>query len=42
MELMHLQYSEVMCMPVKRFYDMLEWKTKLEDEKKKLLQEKKT
>jgi hypothetical protein len=34
------QYDTVMLMPVKRFYDMLKWKSELEEERSKLMQEK--
>ena len=34
------QYDTVMMMPVKRFYDMLKWKSELEEERSKLMQEK--
>ena len=39
-EMMKLQYDTVMLMPVKRFYDMLKWKSELEEERSKLMQEK--
>ncbi len=32
-------YDEVMGMPVKKFYDYLKWKSDLEDERKKLMEE---
>lgn len=40
MELMHQQYDDIMDMPVQRFYNMLKWKTNLEEEKRKLLGDK--
>ena len=32
MELSKLQYDSIMEMPVKRFYDFLEWKLKFDEE----------
>ena len=40
MELSKQSYDEVRRMPVKRFYDYLKWKIKLEDEKQKIMTEK--
>ena len=39
MEMSKQSYIEVMRMPVKRFYDYLEWKVKLEEEKRKMMDE---
>ena len=39
-EMLKLQYDTVMHMPVKRFYNMLKWKSELEEERSKLMQEK--
>jgi len=39
MELSRQSYMEVMFMPVKRFYDYLKWKTELEEEKQKQIEE---
>jgi len=39
MELMSSPYIDVMFMPVKRFYDLLKWKTNLEEERRKLMEE---
>ena len=38
--MMKQPYDTVMMMPVKRFYDMLKWKSELEEERSKLMQEK--
>jgi hypothetical protein len=32
-------YIDIMSMPVKRLYNYLKWKTDLEDEKQKLIEE---
>lgn len=39
MEMSGQAYTEVVLMPVKRFYDYLKWKTDLEEEKKKMMEE---
>jgi len=39
MEMSHQSYTEVVMMPVKRFYDYLKWKTKLEEERQKKIEE---
>jgi len=39
MEMSKQGYSEVTLMPVKKFYDYLKWKTKLEEEKQKMILE---
>ena len=39
MEMSKQSYIEVMRMPVKRFYDYLVWKVKLEEEKRKMMDE---
>ena len=39
MEMSNQSYIEVIAMPVKRFYDYLKWKTDLEEEKKKMMEE---
>jgi len=39
MEMSNQSYIEVVSMPVKRFYDYVRWKTKLEEEKRKLIKE---
>jgi len=39
MEMSKQSYVEVMNMPVKRLYDYLEWKVKLEEEKRKMMDE---
>jgi hypothetical protein len=39
MEMSTQSYPDTMDMPVKRFQNYLRWKTKLEDEKKKALDE---
>jgi len=38
-EMCRLQYIDIIVMPVKRFYDLLKWKTTLEEEKRKLIKE---
>ncbi len=39
MELSRQSYIEVVQMPVQRFYDYLKWKTDLEEEKQKRIEE---
>jgi len=39
MELMSTLHLDVMFMPVKRFYDLLKWKTTLEEERRKIIEE---
>lgn len=39
MEMSKQSYQEVMAMPVKKFYDYLKWKSDLEEEKRKMIQE---
>lgn len=39
MEMSKQSYSEVMMMPVQRFYNYLKWKSDLEEEKKKMMAE---
>jgi hypothetical protein len=39
MEMSHQSYIEVVAMPVKRFYDYLKWKAKLEEERQKKIEE---
>ena len=38
-ELMKLTYHDIIFMPVKRFYDLIKWKTDLEDERQKIMKE---
>jgi len=38
--MLKLQYDTIMLMPIKRFYNMLKWKSELEEERSKLMQEK--
>ena len=40
MEMMHQSYSDIMVMPYPLFIDMLKWKSNLEKEKKKMIDEK--
>ena len=40
MELMRQQYTTIMLIPIGRFYEMLKWKSKLEDEKQRIMKEK--
>ena len=35
MELLHQPYEDIMAMPVKRFYDILQLKVKLDEEREK-------
>jgi hypothetical protein len=39
MEMSKQSYTEIIEMPVKRFYSYLKWKSDLEDEKKKMVAE---
>jgi hypothetical protein len=39
-ELCRQPYESVMNMPVKRMYDLLKWKSDLEEEKNKVMKEK--
>jgi len=39
MELSKQNYDSVMVMPIKRMYDYIKWKSDLEDEKAKLIEE---
>ena len=39
MEMSKQSYPETMSMPVKRLYNYLQWKSELEDEKQKLIEE---
>ena len=39
MEMSRQGYSEVSNMPIKRFYNYLKWKTDLEEDKKKMVDE---
>jgi len=39
MEMSKQSYSDVMKMPVKKFYDYLKWKSDLEEEKRKMILE---
>jgi len=39
MELMRQQYTTVMMIPIGRFYEMLKWKSKLEEEKQRIIKE---
>ena len=39
MELMKVPYHDIIFMPVKRFYDLIKWKSDLEDERQKLMKE---
>jgi len=42
MEMSHQSYIEVVMMPVKRFSDYLRWKTRLEEERQKKIEEENT
>ena len=39
MEMSKQSYIETVSMPVKKFYDYLSWKIRLEEEKKKIMDE---
>jgi hypothetical protein len=39
MEMSKQSYIEIVNMPVKKFYDYLSWKIRLEEEKKKIMDE---
>jgi len=39
MEMSKQSYRDVVDMPIKRFYNYLKWKTDLEDDKKKMIEE---
>ena len=39
MEMSKQSYHDVIRMPIKRFYDYMDWKAKLEEEKQKQLEE---
>ena len=39
MEMSKQGYQDVVDMPIKRFYNYLKWKTDLEDDKKKMIDE---
>ena len=39
MEMCRQQYVSIIDMPVKRFYDLLKWKTQLEEDRKKIMDE---
>jgi hypothetical protein len=38
-EMLHLGYIDVMFMPVKRLNDLLKWKTNIEEQKIKMMEE---
>jgi hypothetical protein len=42
MELMKQNYFDIMLMPVKRFNDLIKWKSDLEEERNKLIREEET
>lgn len=37
--MMKMAYNDILFMPVKRFYDLIKWKTELEEDKQKVMQE---
>jgi hypothetical protein len=39
MEMSKQGYQDVVDMPIKRFYNYLKWKTDLEEDKKKMIEE---
>lgn len=39
MEMSKQAYQNVVDMPIKRFYNYLKWKTDLEEDKKKMMEE---
>lgn len=34
-----MQYNDIILMPVKRFYDLIKWKTDLEEDRQKIMKE---
>ncbi len=34
-----MSYHDIIFMPVKRFYDLVKWKTNLEEERRKVMKE---
>ena len=38
-ELTHSPYSDIMMMPINRFHNFLKWKSKLEEEEQKQMEE---
>lgn len=36
---MKIAYHDIIFMPVKRFYDLIKWKTSLEEERAKMMKE---
>jgi len=36
---MKIQYCDILFMPVKRFYDIIKWKSDLEEERQKMMKE---
>ncbi len=39
MEMSKQGYQDVVAMPIKRFYNYLKWKTDLEEDKKKMIED---
>jgi hypothetical protein len=39
MEMCKVAYSDILIMPVLRFYNLIKWKARLEEEKQKLINE---
>jgi len=39
MEMSKQSYHDICCMPVQRFHNYMKWKTRLEEEKAKMLKE---
>jgi hypothetical protein len=37
-DMLNMGYLDVMCMPVKRFYDLIRWKIDMEEEKIKQME----
>jgi len=40
-EMLHQGYLDVMIMPVKKFYDLLKWKSDIEDQRMKMIEDRK-
>ena len=38
-EMLHQSYIDIMYMPVKRFNDLLKWKSDIEDQRMKMIEE---
>jgi len=41
MDMLHQQFTSIMMMPVKKFNDLLKWKSDVEEQRAKLIEERK-